>query len=558
MKIVDLHVHSNKSDGTFSPRELVDYAIEKGLSAFALTDHDTASGIKEAMDYAASLRQSASTHNKQSIPEVIPGIELSTEYEGRDIHIVGLYIDYKNPAFLDKLQTFVNSRTTRNYRMCELLREAGIDISYEQLQEANPDAVITRAHYARYMFDHGHVNSLAEAFDRYIGDHAPCFVPREKVTPAQGIHFILEAKGIPVLAHPLLYRMGKARLEALVAQLKIAGLLALECVYSTYNTSEERQMRTMAAKYHLLPSGGSDFHGSNKPGLDLAVGYGKLFIPVEILDNLKKARKNLLFTDMDGTLLRKDSTVSDEMREAVRALSRAGHRLILASGRPLPSILEVQKQQGLYHPGAIVIAYNGALIYNCSTKKSIVSHRLSMEDLHFVTREAEKLGIHVHTYTNTSIVAKEYTKELEYYTKRIHLPVLLTEDFGNVLRRGPYKVQCICLNDRGKLEVLRQVLDSHSKGRFQVAFSSDTYLEILPLAAGKGNAIQAVYEELHIPHTHTFAAGDEENDISMLQAACHGIAMANATNQVKMAADFVTTKTNDEDGLLEVLQKYFI
>lgn len=277
MDIVDLRVHSNKSDGSFTPAGLVDYAVEKGLKAFALTDHDTTEGLDEALDAA-----------KGTTVEVIPGIEFSTEYEGKDIHIVGLYIDHKCSAFRERIQAFVDSRIERNRKMCANLQGAGIDISYEKLLAAFPGAVITRAHYAKYLLDQGAVKNMPEAFDKYVGDHTRYFVPREKVTPMQAVQLILKAGGIPVLAHPTLYHMSDKRLGLLLYRLKGAGLAAMECIYSTYSPSEERQMKKLAAQYGLLPSGGSDFHGDTKPKLDLGVGYGNLQVPVEILTNLKK------------------------------------------------------------------------------------------------------------------------------------------------------------------------------------------------------------------------------------------------------------------------------
>ena len=280
--MVDLHVHSTCSDGTFTPEELVDYAINKGLTAFALTDHDTVSGLDRAINYAESLR-----HTPVQIPEVIPGIELSTEYQGKDIHMVGLFIDYHQPDFARYLEDFIHSRENRNKKMCALLREHGIDITYEALLAEFPGAVITRAHFARYLLSHGYIQSLKEAFDRYVGDRCPCFVPREKVTPAQAVELILGAGGVPVLAHPILYHMNDDRLEALVAELKSIGLIGIEAIYSTYNTAEERQIRGLASKYGLKISGGSDFHGANKPKIDLGTGWGKLYVPDEVLEKLR-------------------------------------------------------------------------------------------------------------------------------------------------------------------------------------------------------------------------------------------------------------------------------
>lgn len=334
--MVDLHVHSTRSDGTYTPTRLVDYAIEKGLSAFALTDHDTVDGLEEAISYAAQLRQQAGKRISQDavtavpmvlpycqageslypdstapvrsgtgglapdalIPEVIPGIELSSEYQGKDVHIVGLYINYHNTRFQEYLRQFVASRDARNHKMCALLQEAGMEISYEILQKTFPDSVITRAHYAKYMLMQGYVKSIAEAFDRYVGDHCPYFVPREKVTPAQAVSLIREAGGIPVLAHPILYHMSDARLDALTGELKEAGLMGIEAIYSTYHACDERQIRRLASKYDLLISGGSDFHGDNKPGLDLGTGYGRLYIPEEVLDRIRQAHEGLIGQEM--------------------------------------------------------------------------------------------------------------------------------------------------------------------------------------------------------------------------------------------------------------------
>ena len=293
MNIVDLHVHSTKSDGTLTPTELVNYAIEKGLSAFALTDHDTTEGIDEALAVAAKHNEEIANGEIQGLPlEIIPGIEFSTEYMGKDIHILGLYIDYNSPAFKEKIQEFVDSRILRNQKMCKSLASDGIDITYEKLLEENPNAVITRSHYAKYLLNHGYTTSMKEAFERYIGDHCKHFIPREKITPMQAVELINEVGGLAFLAHPTLYHMSDRVLEGLIKELKEAGLAGIEAVYCTYTQGEEAQMRKFASKYDLLISGGSDFHGSIKPKLDLAVGYGKLFIPESILNDIKLAIKD--------------------------------------------------------------------------------------------------------------------------------------------------------------------------------------------------------------------------------------------------------------------------
>ena len=282
MRGIDLHTHSNCSDGTYSVKELMDYAHEKNLAAIALTDHDTVDGLKEAEAYV-----------KEKYPdmEFVPGIEFSTVEEGKDVHIVGLYIDHHNEEFKKKLGQFIDSRTVRNKKMCrKLSEEAGIPISYEELTGSFPGAVLTRAHYAKFMVDRGYAKSRNEVFDKYIGDNCPYYVEREKTSPEEAISYVLEAGGVPVLAHPILYHLSDRKLDALVARLKNAGLKGIEAIYSTYSPSEERQIKELALKYDLLISGGSDFHGANKPKIDLGTGMGKLFLPEDLLIPIKKAR----------------------------------------------------------------------------------------------------------------------------------------------------------------------------------------------------------------------------------------------------------------------------
>ena len=279
MRAVDLHTHSTASDGSFTPKELVAYAAKKDLAAIALTDHDTVRGLKEAILEG----------ERQNI-EVIPGVELSTEYKGRDIHIVGLSIPYEDEAFNAKLKEFVDTRDVRNIKMCANLTAAGMPIDYDELIRHFGDSVVTRAHFAAYMMELGYVSSRKEAFDRYLGDTCPCYVPREKITPLQAVEFILSFGGIPVLAHPVLYHMSASNLRELVALLKGAGLIGIEAIYSTYTLADERDIRRIAKDYDLKISGGSDFHGANKPGLDLGCGYGHLFVPEEVWSELKKTK----------------------------------------------------------------------------------------------------------------------------------------------------------------------------------------------------------------------------------------------------------------------------
>lgn len=278
--IVDLHVHSHKSDGSLSPSDLVSLAVEKGLTAFALTDHDSVAGIDEAMEAAEAYR-------KKGIDiTVIPGIELSTEYQEKDIHIVGLMIDKEKKEFRDHIDYFIEQREERNRKMCKKFAELGICFSYEDLIKENPDRVITRSHFAQYLLNHGYVSSVKEAFERYLGDHGPCFIKREKITPEKGVQLILAAGGIPVLAHPLIYGFGKEELQKLIERLKAAGLVAMEAIYCTYTPADQARMTKLAEDNGLLISGGSDFHGVVKPNLEMATGYGNLYIPLKVWSDL--------------------------------------------------------------------------------------------------------------------------------------------------------------------------------------------------------------------------------------------------------------------------------
>lgn len=291
MSPIDLHTHSTKSDGTFSPEELIRYAQAKGLFAVALTDHDTADGIEEALLTARKLREEVNKLSGSSspiVPEVIPGVELSTEYRGRDIHVVGLFIDWKNCGFISKLREFADARIYRNQKMCRLLTEGGYPVNYEELQSSFPDTVITRAHFAQYMLEKGYISSIDEAFRKLIGDDCPFFVPREKISPQDGVSFLLQYGAVPVLAHPLQYRMSDDQLCELLASLCGYGLSGIEVYYSGYKPADTAYLSRLADKFSLLPSGGSDFHGSRKKGLDLGTGYGRLYVPDTLLPPLRE------------------------------------------------------------------------------------------------------------------------------------------------------------------------------------------------------------------------------------------------------------------------------
>lgn len=279
-KYIDLHVHSTGSDGTYTPAELVLEAKKAGLSAMALTDHDSVSGINDAL-------KAGETYGI----EIIPGVELSTEYENTEIHVVGLFIDKTNRELQEQLHAFRDNRDNRNLKMIQRLREEGYEISAEEIYKQNPDSVIARPHIARYLVDTGQVKDMQTVFDKLIGDGCICYVDRFKITPMRAVELIHSAGGIAILAHPCLYKIPRRTLIEMLEKMIAAGLDGIEAIYSCNMGSDEKDYRELAEKYGLLISGGSDFHGTNKPYIHLGTGKGNLKIPYELLQKMKIYRK---------------------------------------------------------------------------------------------------------------------------------------------------------------------------------------------------------------------------------------------------------------------------
>ncbi len=277
-KNIDLHVHSTASDSTCTPTQIVNLALEKGLCAVALTDHDTLGGVDEALAAAEGTPLL-----------VIPGIEFSTTYGEIEVHMLGLDINHKDPSFVKAVRHYQDLRNERNLKMMEKMREHGIDINHEKMAEEFPDksGVWTRAHFGRYLLNHGYVSTRQEAFDRYLADGACCFVKRPEISPFTVIQQIHEAGGVAVLAHPLLYKLNEEELRLLVSRCAQAGLDGLEVMYSRNKEGDEEAMRRLADTYHLKISGGSDFHGQNKPDISLGSGVHNLEIPWEVWENLR-------------------------------------------------------------------------------------------------------------------------------------------------------------------------------------------------------------------------------------------------------------------------------
>ena len=549
--MVDLHVHSNKSDGTYTPSDLVDYAIEKGLSAFALTDHDCIDGVAEAVNYA-----------KGKNIEVIPGIEFSTDYHNQDIHIVGLYINPYTPGFMKFVSEFQAERDNRNRKMCRKLTEAGMDITYEELISEYPNAIITRAHYARMLVKKGYVKSNAEAFDRYIGDHSSCFVPREKITPHDAVRLIKQSGGIAVLAHPTLYHLGMDKLRALAASLKEVGLDAMETKYTTYTGQEERRMRTMAKELGLMQSGGSDFHGANKPTTDLAVGYGNLYIDDSVLNDLKTLLpKKILFTDLDGTLLNSEKDIDSGNLDAIKEMTDAGHKFVISTGRPLASAIIIAKKYGWMGEGYYISSYNGGLIYDCFNDEVLIRNDVSIKHVQHILEEAHSLGIHAHTYTDTHVVSEHETDALKNYSSIIKVPYVVVDNAtkymkDNNISDNPMKAVAISRGCHEVLDPFRDKIAEKFGDEIYTTFSTPGLLEFAHPDANKGFGVKYLASLFNIPIQNTIACGDEENDAPMIKAAGIGVVMANGSEEMKSIADYITEKDNDHNAIEEVIHKF--
>ena len=275
-KIIDLHTHSTYSDGSDTPAALVEIAKAAGVSALALTDHDTVSGVKSAIEAAKGYDL-----------EIIPGVELSAFYKKHEIHVVGLFIDYNNRYFKGELNQIRFIREERNRKMCAKLHMLGIDIDYDHMVEIYKSNMITRAHIADFLVNKGYITTRKEAFEKYIGSHCPAFIQWEKIHVIKGIRLIRASGGVPILAHPVAYKMDDKELDELVSTLKENGLIGMEVYYSTNSQSFTDKSLNLCKKYDLLPSGGSDYHGRTKPLIKVGSGMGGLKVPYELLEPIR-------------------------------------------------------------------------------------------------------------------------------------------------------------------------------------------------------------------------------------------------------------------------------
>lgn len=275
---VDLHAHSTASDGTYSPAGIVQLAKEIGLRAVALTDHDTVAGIAEALDAGQKLGV-----------EVLPGIEISADYESTGAHVLGYLVDPNSPALQEVIDWFVAERETRNQAIVDKLAADGFPISIPELKAKFPHTMLGRPHIGQLLVEKGCVGSVTEAMDRWLWDGQPYFMPRQHLPAADAIRLIRKAGGVAVIAHPLEYGYDKKGVERLIQTGCELGAGGVECHYSGYTPEEEAMLESFATARGMVITGGSDFHGPRKP-YQLGTGTGSLRIYYSAVEALKARR----------------------------------------------------------------------------------------------------------------------------------------------------------------------------------------------------------------------------------------------------------------------------
>lgn len=280
MARIDLHLHTRYSDGSLTPAEVVDLAHQAGVTAMAITDHDIVDGIPHAMKAATELDI-----------EIIPGVELSSHFNGQELHILGYFFDWQDLTFRDHLARQRLSRHVRNPQTIERLNALGLELSEDEVKAKAGSGSIGRPHIAQVLIDKGYVRHTQEAFDRYLGEGAPAYVPRTLSDTPEVITWIRHAGGVPVMAHPTWTRCKGESLYRLCARLKEAGLLGLEVFYSSHNQKQTSQYLELAKQLDLLVTGGSDFHGAANPSIQVGRGKGTLKVPDALLDPLRRAAR---------------------------------------------------------------------------------------------------------------------------------------------------------------------------------------------------------------------------------------------------------------------------
>lgn len=276
---VDLHSHTLHSDGTLTPSELVALARERGLRALALTDHDTTGGLEEALRAAA-----------QAGLELVPGIEVSVQYDPGTMHILGYFIDHQSPRLQERLRGFQEARRNRNPQIIQKLNEMGVSITLDEVVAESGGDQVGRPHFARVLIRKKYARDIPEAFGKYLAKGAPAYVDKRHMAPEDGIRMITESGGIAVLAHPKQLRAKTAEeLEAVLDRLVAAGLGGIEAYSSSQDEKESRAYREAGERRGLFVTGGSDFHGANKSQVELGRMGDWADVRYEVVEAMRQA-----------------------------------------------------------------------------------------------------------------------------------------------------------------------------------------------------------------------------------------------------------------------------
>ncbi len=278
---IDLHTHSNKSDGSMTPREVVRHAAECGLTAIALSDHDTVDGVKEAMD-----------EGKRVGVEVVPAIEFSVQSE-TETHILGYYLDVEHPALAQAMQEVVKVRRYRNERTCEALNKLGFDVTIEEALAIAPSGMIGRAHFARILMDKGYTSSVKEGFEKYMSVGKPAYCEVQSMTARGAIELIHQCGGVSYVAHLHLIKLDDEKLEERLKEFIGYGLNGVEGYYTDYTPDMQQRYQAMAKRLQLGISGGTDFHAKMKPHISIGKGLGNMAIPYSVLEGIKALRRKV-------------------------------------------------------------------------------------------------------------------------------------------------------------------------------------------------------------------------------------------------------------------------
>jgi predicted metal-dependent phosphoesterase TrpH len=277
MKYCDLHTHSVYSDGTYTPAELIREAEARNLAAIALTDHNTVAGLRPFLDAA-----------RDSAVEAIPGVEFSTEFRGTELHILALFLDESRfDEVTDLLEDFRRRKDQSNADLVARLNAAGYVLDYERIKAATPGGQVNRAHIAAELTAMGYTASNKEAFKTLLAPECGYYIPPARLDALEAVRFIRSLGAVSVWAHPFLTYLTEEEVFAFLEQAVPAGLVGMETIYSTYDEATTQTAKAMAARFGLKESGGSDFHGSIKPDIQMGIGKGALAVPCALAENLR-------------------------------------------------------------------------------------------------------------------------------------------------------------------------------------------------------------------------------------------------------------------------------